>query len=545
MRRSANRVGKVVDPGPTGDFVNYFANDDRIFAYSGQYEWDANTLRVTGLCISCTGWGPDVGNVLNGYQEILTEQSWTAGDHSDTWKQGPTTLQIIETSDMVGHVILSFGELDELVMTRHFRQLSKQLRLELTAESVGALSSDDPSTEPPRGVPRDVAHDELCELVRAASQVVVLSGAGISQASGIRPFLGIGSLSEYFPLNDDFPGAALEWMVYRPLEMVDVLVRFEEALRSSRPNAGHEALVHLEQAAVVAATLTSNYDGLHAIAGSVKTHNVDAAFGDPEIWTPLATDRAVLLVVGVSLDEYGIVRAARQAGFTIVACDTELPRYLGGGDRILIAPAETALTGLAGELLTPNTSRAHRPSRASSSMERNWFHGLIQAVEDGCPGSLIANHGPPHWRNVAWTGLNLARPSQDIDPLVVLLFGMLHDSMRVQDSADPLHGPRAAFLADLWSTSLLPTLSYTQSRLLALALAHHTEGIVTRNPTVGTCWDADRLDLWRVGVAPNRKLLSTAGARSSPLVQACDVTATPTWNSIWDLFLEIENSRIG
>ena len=32
------------------------------------------------------------------------------------------------------------------------------------------------------------------------------------------------------------------------------------------------------------------------------------------------------------------------------------------------------------------------------------------------------------------------------------------------------------------------------------------------DPTIGTCWDADRLDLWRVGITPHVRFLCTAAA---------------------------------
>ena len=34
------------------------------------------------------------------------------------------------------------------------------------------------------------------------------------------------------------------------------------------------------------------------------------------------------------------------------------------------------------------------------------------------------------------------------------------------------------------------------------------------NPTVGVCWDADRLNLWRVEIKPDPRFLSTQPARS-------------------------------
>ena len=50
--------------------------------------------------------------------------------------------------------------------------------------------------------------------------------------------------------------------------------------------------------------------------------------------------------------------------------------------------------------------------------------------------------------------------------------------------------------------------------LLAFACEEHTNGGVGSDPTVGVCWDADRLNLWRVGIRPNPQFLSTQAARS-------------------------------
>jgi uncharacterized protein len=40
------------------------------------------------------------------------------------------------------------------------------------------------------------------------------------------------------------------------------------------------------------------------------------------------------------------------------------------------------------------------------------------------------------------------------------------------------------------------------------------DGQVTDDPTLGAAWDADRLDLPRVGVAPDPARLSTAAGRA-------------------------------
>jgi len=51
-------------------------------------------------------------------------------------------------------------------------------------------------------------------------------------------------------------------------------------------------------------------------------------------------------------------------------------------------------------------------------------------------------------------------------------------------------------------------------RLLAFASEEYTNGSVGQDPTVGVCWDADRLNLWRVGIRPDPRLFSKEAARS-------------------------------
>ena len=125
-------------------------------------------------------------------------------------------------------------------------------------------------------------------------------------------------------------------------------------------------------------------------------------------------------------------------------------------------------------------------------------------------------HGERHWRTVGANGLWLAEPLVAADTFVIFLFALLHDSMRVNDSIDPEHGPRAAaFATDLHAEGLLGT-TPAQLETLRYACFEHTNGLVTDDPTVGVCWDADRLDLPRVGITPDPKRFSTERAHEGP-----------------------------
>ena len=78
------------------------------------------------------------------------------------------------------------------------------------------------------------------------------------------------------------------------------------------------------------------------------------------------------------------------------------------------------------------------------------------------------------------------------DP-VVELFAFLHDSKRLNEDKDPEHGLRAASFATQLNGRYFQLDSF-QLDVLCHAMTHHSHGAVNADPTIQTCWDADRLD---------------------------------------------------
>ncbi len=139
---------------------------------------------------------------------------------------------------------------------------------------------------------------------------------------------------------------------------------------------------------------------------------------------------------------------------------------------------------------------------------------LLTEVRARSTGIGSPIHGELHWRTVGANGLWLTRSLEGADTQIVLLFALLHDTMRLNDGHDPEHGRRAAsFAGELHAEGLLKIEAW-QLDLLVHACAEHADGTVSTDPTVGSCWDADRLDLPRVGITPRPELFSTAAARS-------------------------------
>lgn len=140
---------------------------------------------------------------------------------------------------------------------------------------------------------------------------------------------------------------------------------------------------------------------------------------------------------------------------------------------------------------------------------------LFAAIRDGYVLDWDGIHGAAHWARVRETGLRLAE-STGARTDVVELFAFLHDSRRLTDWIDDGHGARGASLALALRGDAFE-IDDAGMRILVEACSGHTDGLLTREPTLGTCWDADRLDLPRCGITPSPKRLSTRAARDPVL----------------------------
>jgi uncharacterized protein len=126
-------------------------------------------------------------------------------------------------------------------------------------------------------------------------------------------------------------------------------------------------------------------------------------------------------------------------------------------------------------------------------------------------------HGVAHWARVMENGLRLARATA-AKVEIVQLFAVLHDSQRENEGHDPDHGQRAAdFAFSLWGQ--LFHLEDEDFQLLYEACAGHTHERTHPDMTVQTCFDADRLDLGRVGILPEPGRLCTDEARTPEMIR--------------------------
>jgi len=135
------------------------------------------------------------------------------------------------------------------------------------------------------------------------------------------------------------------------------------------------------------------------------------------------------------------------------------------------------------------------------------FDALWSRVTAQFHAPMYSVHGPDHWRRVERNGL-LPATRTGADQDVVRLFALFHDSRRQNEGHDPAHGARGAeFAAQL--RGIAYPLSDDRFELLRYACHWHTDGEHHDDPTIATCWDADRLDLGRVGIIPDPEYMST------------------------------------
>ncbi len=107
---------------------------------------------------------------------------------------------------------------------------------------------------------------EMLECLRSASRICALTGAGVSQESGLRTFRDVqsGLWTQYKPEDLATPEAfqrdpklVWDWYAWR-----------REAIKGVRPNSGHTALARISGLIAEFTLITQNVDGLHGRAGS-------------------------------------------------------------------------------------------------------------------------------------------------------------------------------------------------------------------------------------------------------------------------------------
>jgi NAD-dependent deacetylase len=132
------------------------------------------------------------------------------------------------------------------------------------------------------------AIDRAADIVRRASQVIALTGAGVSVPSGIPDFRSDDGLWRH---DDPMDVASLRAFSVDPGRFYDWFRPLLDRLQAAQPNPAHLALAALERVGMLKALITQNIDGLHQRAGSREVYELH---GHLRSATCLRCDRQVL-----------------------------------------------------------------------------------------------------------------------------------------------------------------------------------------------------------------------------------------------------------
>jgi uncharacterized protein len=141
---------------------------------------------------------------------------------------------------------------------------------------------------------------------------------------------------------------------------------------------------------------------------------------------------------------------------------------------------------------------------------------LIKTILSGYELPWDGIHGITHWARVMENGLLLAEQN-GADSEIVVLFAIFHDCKRHNESRDNGHGKRGGDFASTLRGDLL-TLDDHRFDLLYYACSNHTAGETEGDITVKTCWDSDRLDLYRVKIKTDPNRLCTEYAKNPEIL---------------------------
>lgn len=144
---------------------------------------------------------------------------------------------------------------------------------------------------------------------------------------------------------------------------------------------------------------------------------------------------------------------------------------------------------------------------------------LLVFLLEQCPLCNSIWHGRDHWIRVLQNGRMLA-PLTGANLKVVELFALIHDCRRENENEDLEHGFKSGDFAKTLQGKWFD-LEENELSDLVYACYWHSHGKIVASSTIMTCWDADRLDLGRVGIRPSPKYLCTDVAKQSDMIEKC------------------------
>lgn len=130
---------------------------------------------------------------------------------------------------------------------------------------------------------------------------------------------------------------------------------------------------------------------------------------------------------------------------------------------------------------------------------------LVRIIGDFFSDPNESIHGLHHWLRVLANGFEISKHN-GANKKIITCFAFFHDIKRERENKDPEHGPRGsiAFLSLKYKVNLTRDEIYK----VVEACHGHTNELYHDDVDISTCWDSDRLDLYRVGIIPDSQYLN-------------------------------------
>lgn len=191
--------------------------------------------------------------------------------------------------------------------------------------------------------------DTLAARLRSARRVTVLTGAGVSAASGVPTFRGAGGLWRSFRAEDlatpeafaRDPALVWEWYEWR-----------RAMIASCTPNAAHDVLARWTRESSLCTVVTQNVDDLHLRAGTERLVRLHGSIWELACWNrcgvdlwrdervPLPTRPATCVCGGLARPAvvwFGEQLSTRDMNAALAACSCDV--FMTVGTSSLVYPA--------------------------------------------------------------------------------------------------------------------------------------------------------------------------------------------------------------
>ena len=114
--------------------------------------------------------------------------------------------------------------------------------------------------------------EKAASLIKESQNTLVLTGAGMSTESGIPDFRS--PKTGLWETLDPVKTSSVDALVQDPQLFYQVAFTRYTDLMGAKPNAGHHALVEMENMGLIQGVITQNIDGLHRMAGTRNLYEV-------------------------------------------------------------------------------------------------------------------------------------------------------------------------------------------------------------------------------------------------------------------------------